>query len=216
MSDINELEARIEGTFTAVKDKLKAQQQRELQNYLDRQKLFHEYEKVQTQVVEIAKPRLQALARRSGNRVSVTPLVTETRRAARFDFKSAKAYITLTVSVAPDQEIKNAVVEFDLRIVPVLWKFDRHADFNVPIAAPDFPALTKWLDDRIVAFVELYVQMHESEIYDKAEFVEDPVAKVSFPKFAAGASLEVGGQTHFFIDDTTRATFAQQNGIAVK
>ena len=43
--------------------------------------------------------------------------------------------------------------------------------------------------------------------------VEDPVAKVSFPKFAAGATLEHGGKTHFFIDDKTKAEFARQNGI---
>lgn len=216
MSDVKELVARIEGAFTAVKDKLKAQQQQELQHYQERQKLFREYEKVQSQIVAIAKPRLDALAKRAGERVSVSPSVTEGRRAAAFEFKSSKAYITLTFAVTPDQEIKNAVVECDLRIVPVLWKFERHAMFSTPITAPDLPAVTKWLDDRIISFVELYMQIHESEIIDKAEYVEDPVAKVSFPKFAAGAILEHSGQTYYFVDDSTRADFAKQKGIAIK
>jgi YHS domain-containing protein len=164
--------------------------------------------------VEVAKPRLEVLAKRAGERVSVTPSVSESRRSARFEFKSNKAYITLVVSVAPDREINNAVVEFDLKIVPVLWKFDSHAQFSTPVAAPDLAGLTKWLDDRIVAFVELFIQIHEGEIYDKAEYAEDPVAKVKFPKFAAGTTLEHGGQTYFFIDDTTKAQFAKQNGIA--
>ena len=82
------------------------------------------------------------------------------------------------------------------------------------MASPDTAALAKWLDDRIVGFVELYIQIHEGELYDKAEYVEDPVAKVKFPKFAAGATLEQGGQTYFFIDETTKAQFAKQKGTA--
>jgi YHS domain-containing protein len=213
MSDVNDLVARIEGAFSAVKDKAKERQQQELKQFQERQKMFQEYEKTQVKVVEVAKPRLEALAKRAGERVSVTPSVSETRRSARFEFRDQKAHMTLIFSVAPDRDLKQAVVEYDLRIVPVLWKYDSHAQFNVPIGAFDAKGLAKWLDDRIVAFVELYVQIHESEIVDKAEYVEDPIAKVKFPKFAAGATLEHGGQTHFFIDETTRAEFAKQKGI---
>jgi hypothetical protein len=214
MSDVNELEARIDGAFTKVKDRVKQDQQQQLKEYQERQKLVTEYEKVQTKIVEIAKPRLEALSKRAGERVKVTPSVSQTRRAATFEFRSNKAYITLAFAVAPDLQVKNAVVEYDLRVVPVLWKFERHAEFSSPIAAFDAAGLTKWLDDRIVAFVELFIQIHEGELFDKAEFVEDPVAKVKFPKFAAGATLDHGGQTHFFIDDKTKAEFAKQKGIA--
>jgi YHS domain-containing protein len=216
MSDVKDLVARIEGAFTAVKEKAREQQQKELKHYQERQQLLKEYEKVQARIVEIAKPRLEALAKRAGERVSVTPSVSETRRTVRFEFKSPKAYITLTFSAVPDREIKSAVVECDLKIVPVLWSFDSHSEFSSPIAAFDAAGLTKWLDDRIVGFVELYVQIHEGELFDKAEYVEDPVAKVKFPKFAAGASLEHGGQTYFFIDDKTKAEFAKQKGLATK
>jgi YHS domain-containing protein len=170
--------------------------------------------KAQARIVEIAKPRLEALAKRAGDRASVTPTVSESRRSAKFDFQSSKAHITLTFSVAPDRDLKNAVVEYDLQIVPVLWRFDSHSEFSTSVAALDETGLTKWLDDRIVGFVELYMQIHEGEIYDKAEYVEDPIAKVKFPKFAAGATLEHGGKTHFFIDDNTKREFAKQKGIA--
>lgn len=214
MSDVSALETRIEGAFSAVKEKAKRQQQHELQLFQERRARLKEYEEVQLKILAVAKPRLEALAKRAGERVAVTPSVSETRRTARFEFRSPRAYITLTFSVAPDREINSAVVECDLRIVPVLWKFDAHAAFSTPIAAPDLDGLARWLDDRIVGFVELYIQIHEAELLDKAEYVEDPVAKVEFPKFAAGATLEHGGQTHYFIDASTRAEFAKQQGIA--
>jgi hypothetical protein len=214
VSTVNELVARIDNAFTSVKEKVKQQQQRELQLFQERQQRLRDYEKVQAKIVEGAKPRLDALAKRAGERASVTPSVSESRRSARFEFRSTKASISLTFSVAPDQEIRNAVVECDLRIVPVLWKFDSHAESATPIANPNFDALTKWLDDRIVGFVELYIQIHESELFDKAELVEDPVAKIKFPKFAAGATLQHAGQTYYFIDDQSKATFAAQNRLA--
>ena len=212
MSEIKDLMARIEGAFAGVKDKARRQQQEELQHYQERQKLFQQYEKAQARIVEIAKPRLEALAKRAGDRASVTPTVSESRRSAKFDFRSPKAHITLTFSVAPDRDLKNAVVEYDLSIVPVLWRFDSHAEFSTPVAAVDEKGLTKWLDDRIVGFVELYIQIHEGEIYEKAEYVEDPIAKVKFPKFAAGATLQQGGQTYFFIDENTKSEFTKQKG----
>jgi YHS domain-containing protein len=213
MSDVNDLVTRIEGAFSSVKEKLKRQQQEQLQAHLDRQRLLKLYEKAQARVVEIARPRLEALAKRAGERVKVTPSVSQTRRQATFEFRSDKAHITLTFSVTPDMAVENVVVEFDLRVVPVLWKFDSHAEFSTPIDAVDEAGLTKWLDDRIVGVVELYIQIHEGEIYDKAEYVEDPVANVKFPKFAAGATLELDGKTYFFIDEKTRAEFAGQKKL---
>jgi YHS domain-containing protein len=213
MSDINELVARIDSAFTAAQAKVKEAQKQELQLLAQRQKLHEDYLKVQAKIAEIAKPRLEALAKRAGERVSITPTLTESRRAARFEFKSTKALITLMFSVAPDREIKNAVVEYDLKIVPVLWRFESHAEFSTPIGTPDYAAVTKWLDDRIVGFVELYITIHEGEFYDKTEYVEDPVAKVKFPKFAAAASLDHDGKTYYFIDDTTKRAFAREQKI---
>src|SRR5688572_11943533 len=154
MSDVSELQARIDGAFTAAKDKAKQQQQALLHEHLERQKLLKDYEKVQAKIVDIAKPRLEALAKRAGERVKVTPSVSQTRRTATFEFRSNKAYITLTCSVAPDLPVKNAIADFDVRVIPVLWRFDSHAEFSSPIAAFDADGLAKWLDDRIVGFVE--------------------------------------------------------------
>jgi hypothetical protein len=168
MSDVSELAGRIDAALSAVKDKAQKQTQERLQEVEERQKLLAEYEKAQARVVEIVKPRLEALAARAGERVKVTPNVSQTRRSAVFEFKSNRALIVLAFSVAPDQQVKKAVVECDLKVVPVLWKFDAHTEFSTPIANVDAAGLTKWVDDRIMAFVNLFIEIHESELYAKA------------------------------------------------
>jgi hypothetical protein len=214
MSDVNDLATRIEGVLTTFKDKIKQQEQSALQEQVKRQERLKVYERAQARVVEIAKPRLELLAKRAGDRAKVTPAVSETRRAATFEFRAPKASLTLSFSVAPDRDVKNAVVWYDLKVIPVLWKFASHAEFSTPIDAVDEAGLAAWLDDRIIEFLHLFIEINEEEAYAKAEYVEDPVARITFPKFAAGATLDHGGQTYFFIDDKTRAEFARQKGIA--
>ena len=214
MSDVSELVNRIDGALAAIKDRVKGRQQELLQDHLQRQQRLAEYEKAQARVVEIAKPRLEALARRAGDRATVTPSVSQTRRQATFEFRSPRAQITLTFSVTPDYPVQNVVVEYDLHVIPVLWNFTSHSEFSSPIGAFDADRLARWLDDRIVAFVELYIQIHEGELFDQAEFVEDPVANVKFPKLAAGATIEHAGKTYFFIDEKTKAEFARRERLA--
>jgi len=64
-----------------------------------------------------------------------------------------------------------------------------------------------WLDERIVDFVRTYLAVHENEFYLKAHMVEDPVAHVRFPDFAAASTLERGGKTLYFIANETREEF---------
>jgi YHS domain-containing protein len=64
-----------------------------------------------------------------------------------------------------------------------------------------------------VAFVKTYLSLMENDYYLKDLMVEDPVAGVRFPKFAAGATLEWQGQTYYFVGEETRHEFEKQKGI---
>ena len=63
------------------------------------------------------------------------------------------------------------------------------------------------LDERIVAFVRVYLSLYENDYYLKDHMVEDPVAHVRFPKFAAGATSQRDGKTYYFISEATREEF---------
>jgi YHS domain-containing protein len=46
--------------------------------------------------------------------------------------------------------------------------------------------------------------------------IEDPVAGVRFPDFAAGATIEWQGRKYYFIGEETRQEFARQHEIKVQ
>src|SRR5262249_22797495 len=126
------------------------------------------------------------------------------------------ARVSLKFAAFTDRDVKKLILSYDLEILPVLMTFKNHDEVEFPLNAVDKEAVAKWIDDRIVDFVQTYFSMGENEIYLKDHMVEDPVAHVSFPKYAAATTLEWQGKTYYFIADETRREFEKQAGIAPK
>jgi YHS domain-containing protein len=63
--------------------------------------------------------------------------------------------------------------------------------------------------------VQTYLSLSDSESYLKDHMVQDPIALVRFPSFAAGATLEWNGQKYYFLAEETRREFAELNKIAI-
>jgi YHS domain-containing protein len=213
MADINNLLGRIDAEFHAIEEKIKNLQTQQVHEHQERQKRLEKFNQVLDQLRSVLNPRLTALAKRFGDRVKVTPNVQPSRREGTFEFQSKLARIRLRFSASTDRDVNKVVFSQDLEIIPVLTQFEAHAEREFLLDAVDAETLAQWIDDRIVGFVRTYLALHENEYYLKDHMVEDPVAQVRFPKYAAGATLEWKGQTHYFLSDETRREFEKQQGI---
>lgn len=216
MPDINELASRIEAEFTAFGDKIKKVREEQVKVYEERQRRLEKLGKLFDQLREVWKPRLELLQKKFGDRVEVTPRILPSTREATFEFQSKLARVRLTFSAATDKDVTKLVLSSDLSIIPALMQFDSHAEREFPLDAVDPQAVAAWVDDRIVSFVKTYMSLHEQDQYLKDEMVEDPVAGVRFPRFAAGATLEWQGQTYYFVGEETRRQFEKEKGIGSK
>lgn len=206
----NELLDRIDAEFSAAEQRIKRLRSEKVEEFQGRQQRLEQFEVTLDQLREIWKPRLETLAKKFGERVEVQPHIEPGRRSATFQVQSQLARIDLRFSVVPDADARNVVFKYDLEIIPILMKFDSHDEIEFPLDAVDQTVLAKWFDDRIVSFVKTYLAINENQHYLKEHMVEDPIAKVRFPKYAAGAKLEVNGKTHYFIDDVTLREFQVQ------
>jgi YHS domain-containing protein len=212
MATVSDLSDRIDSEFAAVEGREKRLQTERVQAYQDRQQRLEKFSRELEQLREVWRPRLDVLAKKFGERVDVKPTVEPGKRSATFAFQSKLARIKLTFSVSPDSDVRNLVFGYDLDIMPILMKFDKHDEIVFPLERVDEAALGKWIDDRILSFVRTYLSLHENQYYLKDHMVEDPIAKVQFPKYAAGATLDVKGKTYYFIDDATCREF-QKNHV---
>jgi YHS domain-containing protein len=216
MPDINSLASRIDAEFSAVEQKVKKFQVEQMEKHKQRQNRLEQLAKVFDQLRDIWKPRLELLVKKFGDRVQVQPRIVPSTREVTFDFQSHLARVSLKFSAFTDQEIQKVILSYDLEIIPVLMRFNPHAEVEFPLNAVDQEAAAKWFDDRIVEFVQTYFSLGENDIYLKDYMVEDPIAHIRFPKLAAATTLEWQGQKFFFISEETRREFAKQNGIAIK
>jgi YHS domain-containing protein len=212
MSDVSVLLERIDAEFSALEEKIKRAQGEKLQEHQERQNRLTTFKRELDSLPEVWGPRLDALLERFGEYAKAAPRLESTSRAVTIDFETELARIRLRLSATTDHDVRNLILAYDLEILPALMQFDSHQQGQWPIDAIDRRAVGDWVDDRIVSFVKTYLSLHENEYYLKEHMVRDPVAGVRFPKYAAAATVDVGGKTYYFIGDETRREFEAQQG----
>jgi YHS domain-containing protein len=216
MPEVKSLSSRIDGEFAAAEQNVKDIQAERLQEYRERQKRLEQLGQVFERLARTWRPRLETLAQKFGDRVQVTPRLTPSTREAAFEFQSKQGRVRLRFSASTDIDVRKVVLGRDLEIIPVVFRYEPHAELEFPLGAVDEAAAARWIDDQIVDFVRTYLAMGEHEFYAKERMVEDPVAHVQFPDFAAGATLEWQGKKYHFIGEETRREFEKQQGIGAK
>jgi hypothetical protein len=206
-SDVQGLLARIDDEFKRSKEKLDQLRQQKVEEHQGRQSRLALFDQACERLNGVWTPRLEALKKAFGEKVQVEPHADTGRRQATFAFVSNLARIDLTFTATTDLEVRTLVLEYSLQIVPVLMSYPDRARLEQPLDRTDDNAVGAWIDERIVDFVRTYLSIHENEFYLKAHMVEDPIAHVRFPEFAAASTLERGGKTLYFIANQTREEY---------
>ena len=213
MPNVSTLIDRIDAEFSALDGRIKEAQSERLQEHRDRQQRLATFEKDLPTLADLWKPRLEALLQRFGDRVKVTPHLAASSREAALEFQSELARIRLRLSAATDLDVRRLILNYDLEIVPVFIQFESHKQAEWPVDAIDRQAVAAWIDDRIVDFVKTYLSLQTNEHYLKDHMVQDPIAGVRFPKYAAAAKAEWNGKTYYFIGEETRREFEVRHGV---
>ncbi len=93
-------------------------------------------------------------------------------------------------------------------------RYDKQSMLEFPLDAVQDDGVVQWFDERIVAFVKLYLAIVRQDAalreHLKDQLVEDPVAKIRFPKYLASSTLERDGRTYYFVDEDTRREFEKE------
>ena len=210
MAQIDSLLSRLDAEFAANEQAIKNLQTQALQSFEGRQERLKRFEQDCIQLRNVWKPRLEALAKKFGDHVKVAPTLSPELRKVDFNFESKLATVKLQFAAMTDSDVRKLIVTYDLEILPILMEYQRHAQLEFALDAIDPAALGRWLDDRIIDFVKAYLSMSHNQYYLKDHMVVDPVAGVTFPKFAAAATLERNGKTYYFVAEKTKNEFEKK------
>lgn len=172
------------------------------------------YETEAKHIIELVKPRLDAFIGRFKAVVKAEPLVRQHTRAVNLTFAATVANVTLRFEVFPDRDVDHIRLECTQEIIPVVVRYDKQSVLEFPLGGVQDEAVVRWFDDRIIAFVKAYIDVvrQDAALREqlKDQFVEDPVARIRFPKYLASSTLERDGQTYYFVDEETRREFEKR------
>jgi YHS domain-containing protein len=214
MESTANLAKRIDAAFASMEAKRKNFQEVETRKYEEWKqrlaKLGVEFEKLR----DVFQPRLDLLITKFGDKLTATPHLTQSTREILLELRSELARIRLRFQGTTDHDIRKLILNYDLEIIPILMQFDSHSTLEMPLDAIDYEAAVRWADERIMSFVQTYTALHENSYYVRDQMVTDPVSGTTFPKLAAGAKLERDGRTYYFVSETTRREFEEQQPAA--
>ena len=162
-------------------------------------------------MIELLKPRLTGFVDRFKPVVKTEPTVREHTRAMTLTFAATITKVTLTFEVYPDEDVSHIRLECTQEIIPVVVPYDKQSVLMFPLDAVQDDAAVQWFDERVVAFVKAYMAVMSQDAalreHLKDQLVEDPVAKIRFPKYLASSTVERDGRTLYFVDEETRREF---------
>lgn len=117
------------------------------------------------------------------------------------------ATVELRISCAHDDRVEQILCSYDLELLPVFIKFEKHDQIASPLETLERSVLRTWLDDKIVKFLETYLQLEFIDQYQRENHVTDPVSQARLNRAFAVAETTYKGQTYCFLSEQNRALF---------
>jgi YHS domain-containing protein len=211
MTNLDTLLRRIDQELVTEVKRQKAAWQEVVQANRERGPRLQRYDAMATRLIDLLKPRLAAFIDRFKDVVKAEPVVREHTRAMNLTFAATVAKVTLRFEVFPDRDVSHIRLECTQEIIPVVVRYDKQSVLEFPLDAVQDDAVVQWFDERIVAFVKAYLDLVRQDAalreHIEDQLVEDPVAKIRFPKYLASSTLERDGRTYYFVDEDTRQEF---------
>lgn len=117
----------------------------------------------------------------------------------------------LELALFPDAALENGVVAYAVEILPIFFAFERKDQLTVSLDGSADAAVSDWVDEKLLAFVDIYLQLPEAEHYQRDNLVIDPVCGMRINKQFAAASAELGGKTYYFCVEECRRRFTEDS-----
>lgn len=217
MESAESLDQRLAAEVAAVKSKVRSIQEEAKQAYEQRRIRFRKFLKVARSIRRLIQQKLVVLSHRIPMEARPAIMHSDHHYNATVTCRvpSEFAQVKMSYALSHDTSVENATLEYLLDILPVYLQFKPREQLVVPIDSYDAQKVSQWLDDRIVDFAKVYLQIPLTEPYQREHMVLDPIARINFPKNFARMTLKYDGKTYYFISDETCWEFERKHGIGM-
>jgi len=120
----------------------------------------------------------------------------------------------IELAVEHDQRIENVIVSYELDIMPVFMKYDAYdrLTFVLPLIsdASEDERVAQWVDDRLLAFIDTYLQMDRGEEDFEDDVAADPVCGMRIRRSESEAHMDYLGHPYYFCSNDCCERFHHQ------
>jgi hypothetical protein len=178
MEDLKELENEIRIKLAFATDRRQVAQESSARTTDQREQRRDAYRSAARHLMaSVIRPRIEKVIAFFPNALLSPPEAdNESQWCCRFQ-KTAEfpASTKLSLLVSPDAALENAIVTYDLEILPIYFKFQGHDQVVVPIATVREAKVAAWVDAKLLEFVDAYLQSQTLEQYQRS-FERDEAA----------------------------------------
>ncbi len=212
MSDTKDFAERVRERLKQVEEEL--QRQREAtEAYMAalerRQEQFNAKANHLTEAV--LRPRVAELAAHFDN-ASLEADVRAHRVCCRFAHTARfPATASLELRVTCDESIEHLTVSYHADILPVFIRYERENELTLPLDEVDDDKVIPWVEERLLGFLDSYLQIELHDQYQRENLVTDPVCGMRLSKVKA-IPLEHHGHTYYFCATRCRDRFEKNPG----
>jgi YHS domain-containing protein len=116
------------------------------------------------------------------------------------------------IDVSADSSLENAIITYQLEILPIFFQFEGHDQLVVPLDSVDDERVASWLENKLVGFTDTYLQLQVINQYQQANLVVDPVCGMRINRADAQATADYEGRKYYFCVEQCREKFMKEPG----
>lgn len=218
-STVEALEQRLSAEVDAAIERVHLVQAEAAKAFVSEEQRFTRFNTVADRIHEILLPRLAAFStlpvfKHITQTVALEPRVPEGRgfqgRTTTLTVPysdECPARMELTFRVGHDRAMKHVVLDYQLKIHPVLMTFDDQDNLVIQLKSPNEEAISAWINDRLVDFTRIYFEVYFDDEYQKKSLELDPVMNIRFPRALSVGTREFRSHTYYFYTEDSIQLF---------
>lgn len=121
------------------------------------------------------------------------------------------ACANLNFHLQRDPALQQATLNYCAQIQPDLLEYERQSSFAITLDDIDTTPVETWVDQKLLGFVDTYLEVRVSEHYETFSQVVDPVCKMRINRIVA-LPLEHDSKTFYFCAESCRDAFKKEPG----
>ncbi len=182
----------------------------EMQELINRRAAFeNEARRVLTTIVL---PRMEAVVRHFDNAVLKEPSNPNLSCTCHFTHtKRFPASVSLTVTAEPGANHEKLNLHQALEILPEFIDYERHGNLQVALGTSSNDEIGRWVEERMLRFLDTYLELEAHPVYQKDNLVTDPVCGMTLPPVQAAGSVKRNDREIYFCSQVCKDVYLKEN-----